>query len=358
MKKTFHLLLLSVLTTGLFAQTAPVACNLSGREQLLAKNNNVFEKWEYKVDKKSKKKVFNSLCAYNENGCTIKQMEPQPGNYGTISLKEWSYDATGRLASYKEGKVDADSAKSYSFSNTFSYTFTGLVSTYRKEIYEGEMSQTVEKWEYSYSDKGQRTSSSFTRLLVRKDTISNDEIKYSGNGTPLERSINIYFPKGISTFRKYNTKGLPLEFIRYEKGKIVSHKIYSYQYNAQGMLELETATDGVGKINEKKKYEKDKIVYTLMNSKGVVLKNSSEPLTPPVTQPYPVLPAADAMAPVEEKKDNTVVKERLDKKKNKVEDHYNGSKLSYSDTFNPQGLVIERSPAEEGFTLIYEYTFF
>lgn len=350
-------LLLSAFSIYSFGQSAPVACNLSGTDQVLHKNGKVKEQWEYKTDKKTKKRTFSIVQEFDANGCATKRIVPA-GN-GTYNLTEWKYDDKGRLTNYKEGMIAADSSQSYSFSDIYNYTFTGLVSTHKKEIYEGEMSQTVEKWEYSYSEKGERSGTSFTKLLVRKDTISNDEIKYSANGTPVERSVNTYFPKGLSSFKKYNANGLLSEFIRYEKGKIVSHKIISYQYNAQGVLELETATDGVGKTSEKKKYEKDKISYTLMSSKGVVLKKSNEPLTQPDAFPYPALPVAAKQTPAEKEAiDKTTAKEKLDKKKNKVVEHYNGTKLAYTDTFNPAGLLIEKNPAEAGYTVQYEYVFF
>jgi hypothetical protein len=360
MKKLFFVPLLSLFPLFSFAQSTPPPCSINGSRQTLLKQNSVLEQWEYKADKKTRKRSLNSFYEYDDNGCAVKRIVPDKNNTGTYSLNEWKYDDSGRMTNYKEGKIDADSAKSYAFSESYHYNSTGLLSAYRKDIYEGEMSQTVEKWEYSYSANGEKTEISLSNIRVRKDTILNDDIKYSGNGNPIERTVNMYFPKGLSEFRKYSAGGLPAEFIRYEKGKMMEHKYFSYSYDKQGMLLEIVVNDGVAKTNERRKYEKDKITYTLMNTKGKILKTNSEPLAPPATLPYPPLPAADSKPIITEKEtpDNTTTKEKLDKKKNKVVEHYSGSKLVYSEMFNSQGLLIEKNPSDAGFVLQYEYTFY
>jgi hypothetical protein len=319
--------------------------------------NGVMEQWEYKVDKKTRHKSFSGLREFNDHGCLTKIISP--AETGTYSFKEWQYDANGRIISYREGKIDSDSAKVADFSETYSYTYEGLLSRYRKEIYEGEMSQTTEKTEYSYSAKGEKTEITHTILRVRKDTIYNDEVKYAGNGNPSERNINNYFPKGISDFTKYNSAGLPVEYIRYEKGKMVQHKYYAYVYDKTGNLTDETVTDGVGKTVDKKKYEKDKITYTQLNTKGKVLKTSTLPYAPPAKYNFPAKPEVmQASAPKKEIPKYSSSKQKLDKKKNKLVENYSGGKLVSTDTYNAKGLVSESSPIEGGFTMQYDYTFY
>ncbi len=360
MKKIIFVSFLISFSLFSFAQNTPVLCNITGSSQSSLKQNSVLEQWEYKLDKKTKKKSFNAVYEFDDNGCTIKRIVPDKTHGGMYGLIEWKYDEKGRLTDYKEGGIDADSAKAYSFDESYRYNFSGLLSSYRKDIYEGDMSQTVEKWEYAYSGTGEKTENTFSKIVVRKDTILNDEIKYAGNGTPAERTVNYFFPKGLSEFKKYNAVGLPVEFIRYEKGKITEHKYYSYTYDKQGNLLEISVSDGVAKTNEKRKYEKDKVSYTLMNTKGKVLKTASEPLAQPVALAYPPLPSSTLTpaSTAKETADNTTPKEKLDKKKNKVVEHYSGTKLVYSDTFNPKGLLIEKNTSDAGFILQYEYTFY
>ncbi|MBI4930402.1 MAG: hypothetical protein HY841_06545 [Bacteroidetes bacterium] len=340
-----------------FSQTTPAPCDTSGTAVL--RNNSVLEQWEYRADKKTKKKTFSNVREFSENGCLTKHIWPDAAAPGTYGFKEWEFTEKGSLAKYREGKIDADSAKLASFSEAYNYNYEGLLSSYRKDIYEGEMSQTVVKWEYSYSAKGEKTESSFSKILVRKDTISNDDIKYAGNGVPLERTINNYFPKNVSDFIKYNAKGLPAEYIRYEKGKMTEHKFFTYHYDKQGALTEINITDGVAKTNEKKKYEKEKITCTLTSTKGKVLKTFSEPYAPPATLAYPPYPVAEKQA---EKKqaspDKTILKVKPDKKKNKIVEHYTGQKLVYSETYNPKGLLIEKNLVEGNLVLQYEYVFY
>jgi len=339
------------------AQHVPYPCDTSSTTAI--RNNSVFEQWEYKADKKTKKKTFNTLREFNENGCVIKLIVPDASEKETYKFNEWEYNANGNLSKYREGKIDADSAKSAAFSENYNYNYEGWLSGYRKDIYEGEKSQTVDKWEYSYSGKGEKTESSFSKIVVRKDTIMNDDIKYAGNGVPIERTINNYFPKGLSDFSKYNASGLLLEYIRYEKGKMTSHKIYSYQYDKQGTLVEENITDGIGKTNEKKKHEKGKIIYTLKNSKGKVLKTTNEPFALPAVIAYPPYPIAEKpVVQQQSSPDKTTLKTKLDKKKNKIVEHYSGQKLLSTETYNSKGLLIEKNNLENGLLLQYEYTFY
>jgi hypothetical protein len=169
--------------------------------------------------------------------------------------------------------------------------------------------------------------------------------------------LNNYSPKGFSDYHKYDGEGLPVEYIRYEKDKMVSHKMYSYDYDKQGVLLEENVTDGIGKTNEKKIYSKDKIVYTLMNTKGKVFKSSTDPYVAPVTIAYPPFPIAHKQT-----EQNTpsvkgmTLKEKTDKKNNKVVEHYLSQKLVSSETYNSKGLIVERNTQDVGFSLQYEYT--
>ena len=141
------------------AQISPSRCDTG--EGALFKKNDVEQQWEYKVDKKTKKKTFNTLREFDDNGCVIKLIVPDASEKETYKFNEWEYNAKGNLSKYREGKIDADSAKSAAFSENYNYNYEGRLSGYRKDIYEGELSQTVVKWEYSYSGKGEKTESSF-----------------------------------------------------------------------------------------------------------------------------------------------------------------------------------------------------
>jgi len=358
MKIVSAVLLSVILVPQAFSQNSPTLCILDAAETGALKQNTVRQQWEYKVDKKTKKKTFNSVYEFDKNGCMVKQILPSAhGVPRTYSFYEWQYNEQGKLLTYSEGEIDSDSAQSFSFSERYNYNSAGLVSNYRKEIYEGLMSQTVEKWNYSYSGSGEKSELAFSKLIARKDTISNDDIRYSGTGTPIERSLNNYSPKGFSEYRKYNGEGLPVEYIRYEKEKIVSHKIYTYEYDKQGVLLEENATDGIGKTYEKKKYDKDKVVYTLMSTKGKVLKNTTEPYAPPATISFPPLPVNHKQAEqTAQSAKNVSMKERTDKNKNKIVEHYAAQKLVSSETYNPKGLLVERNTQDAGFSLQYEYT--
>lgn len=351
--------LLVTLVSQVISQNVPVHCSLGAAEATNLKQNSVMEQWEYKVDKKTKQKMFNSVYEFDANGCMIKHILPVTGESHTYNFYEWKYDERGQLLTYAEGKIDNDSAKSFTFSERYNYTSAGLVSNYRKEIYEGLMSQTADKWNYSYSASGEKTEVTFSKLIAKKDTISNDEIRYSGAGTPIERILNNFSPKGFSDYHKYNEKGLPVEYMRYEKGKIVSHKIYTYEYDKQGVLMEENSTDGIGKINEKRKYDKNKIIYTMMNTKGAILKTTTEPYSPPAAIAFPPLPSynkpAEQNTPSGEK---MTAKEKTNKNKNKIVEHYKAQKLVSTDTYNPKGLLTEKNAAEGGFVLEYEYTFY
>ena len=360
MKTLSAILLTIILVPQMFSQNAPLRCNFEASEAGKLKQNGVFEQWEYKVDKKTKQKMFNSVCEFDENGCMVKHIVPlTTGANRTYGFYQWKYDGQGRLLTYAEGGIDNDSAKTFLFSENYSYNSTGLVSNYRKEIYEGLMSQTVIKWNYSYSANGEKSEISFSKLIARKDTIVNDDIRYSGTGAPVERVLNSFSPKGFSEYGKYNEKGLPVEYIRYEKGQIVSHKMYAYVYDKQGSLMEENATDGVGKTNEKKKYDKDKVTYTIMSSKGKVLKSTVEPYAPPRAISFPPLPALSKSAETTSQGgDKTTEKEKLDKKKNKIIEHYNAQKLVSTDTYNSKGLLIEKNVVDSGFALQYDYTLY
>ena len=339
------------------AQNSPSRCDTA--EGAFFKKNDVEQQWEYKVDKKTKKKVFNSLREFDASGCISKLIVPDAGEKENYRFNEWEYDANSNLINYREGKIDRDSAKTNAFSENYSYNFSGMLSHYRKDVYENEMSQTVTKWEYEYSDKGEKREITYTLLRVRKDTISNDEIKYAANNAPIERTFHNYFPKGISDYTKYNANGLPVDYMKYDKGKVVQHIIYSYTYDKQGVMTEENANDVVGKTVEKKKYEKNKITYTKLNSKGKVLSTSSLPFAFPKTSSFPSLPVAAASSPQKkETPKNIIKKEKLDKKKNKIVQNYSEGKLISTDTYNPKGLLIETNPSEGGFFLQYEYAFY
>lgn len=339
------------------SQILPPSCDTTGSSVI--RNNSVFEQWEFKIDKKTKKKNFNSYKEYNENGCINKLILPSEKQEGSYEFKEWQYEKNGRLQMYREGKIDSDSAKFISFSEVFSYTFEGLLSRYKKETYEGEMSQTIEKLDYSYSSKGEVSEITYSVLKVKKDTIFNDEVKYTGNGNPYERIVHNYYPKSISEFIKYNSAGMPTEQIRYEKGKTVQHKIFSYTYDNSGRLVEELVSDGIGKTVEKKKYEKDKIIYTKLNTKGKVLNTSSLPYSAPQKISFPSQPEITFVpAPKPELKKYSSSKQKLDKKKNKIVENYSGNKLISTEIYDAKGLLTDIVPAEGNFNVKYEYTFY
>ena len=136
-----------------FAQNT---CRCDTNESAVFRKNNVEQQWEYKTDKKTKKKIFNSIREFDANGCVTKLIVSDAGEKETYRFNEWEYDEKGNLLNYREGKIDKDSAKTNAFSENYSYNFANLMNRYRKDVYESEMSQTVTKWEYDYSDKGEK----------------------------------------------------------------------------------------------------------------------------------------------------------------------------------------------------------
>lgn len=357
--KIFSILLFFSILAGKdsVSQILPTLCDTTGLFAI--RNNSVFEQWEFKIDKKTKKKIFNSYKEYNENGCVSKIILPSEKQEGEYDFKEWQYATNGRLMMYREGKIDSDSAKIIFFSKSFSYTFDGKLSRYKKEIHEGEMSQTIEKLDYSYSIKGEISEIIYSVLKVKKDTILNDEVKYSGNGIPYERTIHNYYPKGISEFTRYNSHGMPTEQMRYERGKAVQHKIFSYTYDKSGQLVEESISDGIGKTVEKKKYEKDKIIYTKLNTKGKVINTSSLPYSSPQKISFPSQPEITFVPnPKPELKKYSSSKQKLDKKKNKIVENYSGNKLVSTEIYDAKGLLTDIMPAEGSFNIKYEYTFY
>ncbi|MBI3502180.1 MAG: hypothetical protein HY063_10320 [Bacteroidetes bacterium] len=349
--KNFFLFIFIIPTVS-FAQNS-FRCDTN--ETSAFRKNNVEQQWEYKVEKKTKKKNFNSVREYDANGCLIKLIIPNASEKETYYFNEWEYDAKGNLVNYREGKIDKDSAKINSFSENYSYNYGGWMNRYRKDIYESEMSQTVTKWEYDFSDKGEKRSITYSLLRVRKDTIMNDEIKYSGSGNPVERTVHNYFPKGISDYTKYNEKGFPVDYMRYDKGKVTEHKVYTYNYDKQGQLAEEIISDGVSKTTEKKKYEKDKITYTKLNTKGKVLSSSSLPFAFPKNSSFPAMPAFSASSVQKKEGSASLTKKEKVSKKNKIVENYSNGKLVSTDTYNSKGLLTESTPAEGGFFLQYNY---
>ena len=341
------------------ATSAQTTMRLDTGDAAVIRKNNVLVQKEFSVDKKTKTKSLTALREYDMNGFVSKLVVPDAGEKEVYRFNEWEYDAKGNLLNYREGKIDKDSSQSIAYSEGFNYNAGGLLSRYRKEVYEGEFSTVSTKWEFEYSDKGDKKEITYNLLRVRKDSICNDEVKYSGNATPMERTIHNYFPKGISDMTKYSASGLPIDYMRYEKGKAVSHKVYSYSFDKQGVLSEEVIADGVAKTTEKMKYEKDKITYSKLNTKGKVLNTSSQPYSAPQVLSYP--PVLSVSAPAIDKKEtgkNFSKKEKTDKKKNKIVENYSGSKLISTDTYNPKGLLIESNPADGNSSVEYEYVNF
>ena len=325
-------------------------------ESAVFRKNNVLAQKEFNVDKKTKKKTLSALREYDVYGCVSKLVVPYPNENEIYHFNEWEYDSKGNLLNYREGKIDKDSSQSIAFSENYSYTSAGLLSRYRKEVYENEFSTISTKWEYEYSDKGDKKEITYSLLRVRKDSICSEEVKYTGNEIPLERTVHNYYPKGVSDLTKFSSSGLPIDYMRYEKGKAISHKIYSYLFDKQGVLSEEIIADGITKTTEKMKYEKDKITFTKLNTKGKVLSTSSQIYSAPKVFSYP--PIASATAPAAEKKEppkNISKKEKTDKKKNKITENYISGKLVSTEMYNPKGLLIESNPAEGEFLLQYEY---
>ncbi len=121
----------------------------------------------------------------------------------------------------------------------------------------------------------------------------------------------------------------------------------------------ETVADGIAKTTEKMKYDKDKITYSKLNTKGKVLSTSNMPYsTPPVFIYPPIVSVAAPSLPKKEISKNVTKKEKTDKKKNKIVENYINNKLVSTETYNPKGLLIESTPAEGGPSLQYEYAFF
>src|ERR1041385_7893182 len=172
--KLFYPALLFLFPGMIKAQNTPARCDTA--EGHIFKANDVEQQWEYRVDKKTKKKTFNSLREFDGGGCLSKLIVPDPSEKETYHFNEWEYDEKGNLVNYREGKIDKDSAKTNAFSENYGYNFSGQLSRYRKDIYENEMSQTVTKWDYEYTDKGEKREVTYSLLRVRKDTICNDEI--------------------------------------------------------------------------------------------------------------------------------------------------------------------------------------
>ena len=262
------------------------------------------------------------------------------------------------MLTYREGKIDKDSAQTIAFSENYGYTSSGALNHYRKEVFENENSTLSSTWEYEFNDKGEKKAITFVSLCVRKDSIYNDEMKYSGSGVPQERTIHNYFPKGISDLTKYSASGLPIDYMRYEKGKAVSHKIYAYHFDNQGVLSEQIITDGIAKTSEKMKFEKDKITYVKMNTKGKVLNSTSMAYIPPKVMTYPQITTVSASLPQKNEQKNISKKEKTDKKKNKMVENFLNGKLISTDTYSPKGLIMESAPAEGNSVVQYEYVFF
>lgn len=321
------------------------------------RKNKVASCTELKIEKKTGKKTFSSLTEFDSLGCAEKKLTAIPGQADRYDLFEWKHDAAGRRISYKEGRVDEDSSRTYLYGETFAHTSEGRLSHYRKDIYESDMSQTVYKWEYSYSDKGERRGVIYTALIVRKDTITNDEVKYGADGNPAERSMNMYFPKGVSEFRKYNSGGWPVETIRYEKGKMVSHRIFSFQFNSKGVLESCTITDGVARQTETVRYEKDKMHRTVKTNKGELVSSTTEPFVNPAIIFPPIREEVRTdLSDKAREKSGWTRKERVDMNKNTFIDHYQGGQLMFTETRDKNGLLKEKVYAADP-TIVFQYIY-
>src|ERR1051326_3992125 len=311
------------------------------------KRNNVMVQKEFNVDKKTKAKTLNALREYDANGFLSKLVLPSENEKEIYRFNEWEFDSNGNLLTYREGKIDKDSAQTIAFSENYGYTSSGALNHYRKEVFENENSTLSSTWEYEFNDKGEKKAITFVSLCVRKDSIYNDEMKYSGSGVPQERTIHNYFPKGISDLTKYSASGLPIDYMRYEKGKAVSHKIYAYHFDNQGVLSEQIITDGIAKTSEKMKFEKDKITYVKMNTKGKVLNSTSMAYIPPKVMTYPQITTVSASLPQKNEQKNISKKEKTDKKKNKMVENFLNGKLISTDTYSPKGLKIGRASCRE-----------
>lgn len=361
MKKLFILLS----AAGLFfaghasAQTSMAKCDTT--ESGIFARNNVEQQWVWKTDKKTKAKTFHLLNEYDGYGCISKTIFPDPsGQKGMYGVMEWKFDDKGNLSNFSQGKIDQDSAQRVSYSEKYLYNSTGTISHVETEKYESEYSQIMEKWDFSYSDKGEKRGTSYTLLRVRKDTITYDQSTFSGSGTLIERTVHRYFPKGFSDFTKYNAKNIRIESLSYEKGVVKTHPIHSYQFDAQGNITEENISDVVGKTKEKRKYEKNQIVATKYNNKGKLISTNTMPL--PSSASMPNLPEPPASQSIRKQDSNSTkgmtTKNKTDKKKNKIIEYYSGQKIASSETYNPKGLLLEKNSTADGFSLQYEYVFY
>ncbi len=355
MKNIFVLSAFLSLMASLNAQN-PFRCDTA--EAGIFKRNNVLVQKEYSTDKKTKAKTLNALREFDANGFMTKQVVPSESDKEIYHFNEWEFDANGNLLNHREGKIDKDSTQTISYSENYAYTSAGLLSRYRKEVFENENSTLSSNWEYEYNDKGEKKAITYLSLCVRKDSICNDEVKYSGSEIPQERTIHNYYPKGISDMMKYSASGLPVDYMRYEKGKAISHKIYSYNFDKQGVLSEEIIADVIAKTSEKMKYEKDKITYSKLNNKGKVLSTSSMAYSAPKVLVYPSISSVAASLPQKNDLKNISKKEKSDKKKNKVIENYLNGRLVSTDTYTPRGLIMESIAADGNSTVQYEYVFF
>ena len=360
MKKIFFIIASAFLATEQsVAQTSMAKCDTA--ESGIFSRNNVEQQWVWKADKKIKIKTFVAVNEYDGYGCISKTIFPDPsGQKGTYGVMEWRFDEKGNLSNFSQGKIDPDSAQRVSYSEKYLYNSTGTLSHVETEKYESDYSQIMEKWDFTYSDKGEKRGTSYTLLRVRKDTITYDQSTFSGNGTLLERTVHRYFPKGFSDYTKYNAKNIRIESMSYEKGVVKTHPIHSYQFDAQGNITEENVTDVVSKTKEKRKYEKNQMVIAKYNSKGKLLSTNTQPI--PAAAMMVSLPEPPASQSIRKQDSNSTkgmtAKNKTDKKKNKITEYYSGQKLSCSEIYNSKGLLTEKNTAADGFTLQYEYVFY
>src|ERR1035437_624437 len=109
MKIVSAIFLLIILVSQAISQIVPKQCNLDAAEAVKLKQNNVLEQWEYKVDKKTKQKMFNSVYEFDANGCMVKHIFPLiTGKEHIYRFNQWKYDEQGKLLTYSEGGIDSD----------------------------------------------------------------------------------------------------------------------------------------------------------------------------------------------------------------------------------------------------------
>ncbi len=352
------LLFFSIFTSLLFSQKNTSKCDSTA--SALFQKNKIRQQWVYKSNLKGEKKVFFQLNEFNSQGALTKIMSPDSskGNKNYL-IRQFTYDDKGFVLSQTQGEINKDSVELNVSKQSFTYINSGILNHIESEIYDGEKSQTTHKWDLTFNDKLEKTGINYTLLLVKKDTITYDQQSFSMDGSLKERSIRHYFPKGISDYLKFDTKNTLTEFMTNEKGLLKSHLLYNNTYDSDGKIMEVKITNENEKTTEINKYEKNQITRTKFDAKGKLINTSIYPLPKPTAMPilqeYPTPQTVNAF--VANVSDSNK-KERKGKNGCTVLEYYLDKKLSYSETIDPKGLLIEKKSSKTEDVLQYEYTSF